>query len=124
MSEPVENYGPLKYSWDEFRKSSMERYESAMKELETFFGDKLEAFKRYVERTHMLDLYEAKYTPDLVAKKNGKIYVAEVKANSGIQFLKGEKLKGLMLAKQFGFIPMLVTLNVNIEVSDLTITEL
>ena len=65
------------------------------------------------------------YTPDLVAKKNGKIYVVEIKATKGaLRYLKGEKLKGLMLAKDYGFSPMLVTLNVNIEASDFTITEL
>lgn len=54
-----------------------------------------------------------------------KIYVVEIKATKGaLGYLKGEKLKGLMLAKDYGFSPMLVTLNVNIEASDLAITEL
>lgn len=108
--------------------------------LKAFFGDRLEAFKQFMEKLGVIGKTgipgaallktgaperEYIYTPDLVAKKNGKIYVVEIKATKGaLRYLKGEKLKGLMLAKDYGFSPMLVTLNVNIEASDFTITEL
>ena len=108
--------------------------------LKAFFGDKLEAFKQYMEKIGVIGKFgilgaaliktgtpkgEYVYTPDLIAKKDGKIYVVEVKATKGaLRYLKRGKLKGLMLAKDYGFSPMLVTLNVNIEASDFTITEL
>jgi len=38
--------------------------------------------------------------------------------------LKDEKLKGLLLAKEYGFIPMLVTLNADIEVTNLKLKTL
>jgi Holliday junction resolvase len=61
---------------------------------------------------------------DLLAKKNRKIYVVEVKANSGKQNLKGEKLEGLLLAKKYGSVPMLVTIDVEVQASDLVAQEL
>ena len=69
-------------------------------------------------------LKQRKYKPDLLAKKNRKIYVVEVKASSGKQNLRGEKLEGLLLAKKYGFVPMVVTLDVEIKASDLVAQEL
>jgi len=93
--------------------------EKAIKELKTFFGDKLEAFQKYFEEIAAIG-----YTPDLIAKKNDKIYVVEVKTNKATRYLKGEKLRGLMLARNYGFIPMLITLNINIEATNLILREL
>ena len=120
-------------------KPAPENYESKIRALKTFFGDKLEAFKQYIERLGCLGkpgipggaLVETEesereyiYTPDLVAKKNGEIYIVEVKANTGRVFLTEEQRKGLALAKEYGFIPALITLNVNIEATDLAMSEI
>lgn len=122
-----------------FRKRKLEDYENKIKALKTFFGDKLEAFKQYTEKLGVIgktgisgaELINTEgpereyiYTPDLVAKKDEKIYVVEIKTGKGIRYLKEEKLKGLMLAKEYGLVPLLVTLNVNIEVTDLILREL
>jgi len=84
----------------------------------TFFGDKLGAFELYRKEIHGI------YMLDLVAKKNDEIYIVEVKTNEAVRYLRGEKLEGLMLARKYGFIPMLATLKVSIEVTDLMVTEL
>jgi hypothetical protein len=100
--------------------------------LQAFFEGNLQNFERYVEETNIMT-YDAeqlgskrhrKYKPDMLAKKDGKVYVVEVKTNSGKQNLKGEKLEGLLLAKKFGFAPMVVTLNIEIQASDLVAQEL
>jgi len=113
-------------------------------ELVNFFGDKMEAFKQYVSslglvgktgvprvsdalgmRVTRSDL-ESKYLycPDLVAKKDERIYVVKIKVGQGVYYLKGNTRKGLLLAKDYGFIPLLITLSVDIEASNLQIREL
>jgi hypothetical protein len=99
--------------------------------LKSFFEDKLQSFEKYVAETNIMvkdgqltgTSKRRRYKPDLLAKKGSKIYVVEVKANSGKQNLKGEKLDGLLEAKKYGFIPMLVTINVAIRASNL-VTQL
>jgi len=98
----------------------------------------LEDFKRYIEKLGVVGAVgipgaaqirakgpkrEYLYTPDLVAKKNQEIYIIEVKVNTGRIDSEKER-RGLMLARDYGFIPMLITSKVNIEVSDLVIAEL
>jgi Holliday junction resolvase len=64
------------------------------------------------------------YHPDMIAKKNGEIYVIEIKTTGGIRYLKGSPLKGLLMARNYGFIPALITVNVSIKATDLTVREL
>jgi len=93
------------------RKVNIEHYQKVAKKLETFVGkDKIENFKEYLGKiTHY---------PDFVAKKSKKIYIVEVKANTRRIDTKKE-MEDLMRAKDYGFIPMLVTLNVIIETADI-----
>jgi len=96
--------------------TGVEFNEEELKVLKRFFEDKVDDFRNYMES--ILSDTEYKYRPDLLAKKNGTIYIVEVKVNSGTQYLKGEKLRGLLLATEYGFTPMLVTINVDVEVAD------
>jgi hypothetical protein len=115
----------------------VEDYHRKLKELKNFFGEKLEAFSKYVEELGIVrktsdaepveilpEREETKYYPDLVAKKSGEIYVVEVKTNTGLGYLKGAKLKGLLLAEKYGFIPTVITLNIDIEATNLKIISL
>ena len=96
--------------------------------LKSFLGDKLEAFREYMEKLGVVSkrgiVPGCSYCPDLIAKKDDRIYVVEIKVGQGISYLKGEKLRGLMSAKDYGFIPMLVTIDIDIEASNLVIKEL
>lgn len=115
-------------------------YKRLVKELETFFGERLENIKEYMCAIGPLRRYVFLrencntdftqisaivgergiwYTPDLIAKKDGEIFVTEIKANTGINYLKGQKLEGLLLAKKYGFVPMLITLNIGIGATHL-----
>jgi len=121
---------------DESRTHEVRRPKLNLDELRDFFGGKLGDFKQYVERLGVVGKdglpgaphikiggsgTEYLYCPDLVAKKNNKIYVVEIKVGQGTRYLKKEKVKGLVMAKEHGFIPMLVTLNLSIEARDLEI---
>jgi Holliday junction resolvase len=64
------------------------------------------------------------YTPDLVVKKGNEICIVEVKTNSGNIYLKPEKVKGLLSARRFGLIPLLINLNVSIDATDFMMREL
>jgi uncharacterized pyridoxamine 5'-phosphate oxidase family protein len=59
----------------------------------------------------------------IVAKKNDKIYIIEVKTKKALRYLKKE-LDWLMLAKEYGFLPVVATVDVKIEARDLVIEEL
>lgn len=136
------NLSPEKFtvpSWNEYYTNIVTNYERVIAELRNFFGDKLEGFKRYVESLRIIDkisIADASriaeneresspvYTPDLVAKKDHDIYIVEVKTNSGSIYLKKEKLEGLLSARKFNLIPLLVNLNVKISATNLTIQEL
>ena len=100
-------------TWEEFLNKHKEhiRYEIKwVKANRAFFGEQLDAFITYLKKL------KREYSPDLIAKKDGKIYVIEVKSRKGaIQFLKGKKLRGLLLAREYGFIPSLVSFNLKIE---------
>ena len=122
----------------------------AQEELHLFFGDKLESMMQYMKKIGVIkkpiqvwkeagainDLIVTTdinrfgererpiYTPDLIAKKKRDFYVIEVKTNTGTNFLRGKRLEGLMLAKDYDFIPMLITLNVKIEMTNLKLQEL
>jgi hypothetical protein len=113
--------------------------ENAIKELENFFGEKLVAFKKYMEsigvigkegivgaaRIKMTDPKSKHvYTPDLIARKGSEIYIVEVKTNSANIFFKPEKVEGLLSARKFGLVPLLINLNVSIEATDLVMKEL
>jgi hypothetical protein len=113
--------------------------ELAIKELENFFGEKLVAFKKYMEsigvigKTGIVGASRIKmveptakhvYTPDLVCRKDNNIYIVEVKTNSGNIYNKPERVKGLLLARKFGLIPLLIHMNVRIDASDFSIQEL
>jgi len=118
-----------KQTWEEYRDEHLEFYKRElrdMKKTEAFLGDKLDAFKQYLKRIKLDVVGERMYIPDLVAKKNGEIYVIEVKSSERARksFLKGKKLKGLMLAREFGLIPTVVTLNLKIETSEFELEEL
>lgn len=106
--------------------------ELAIMKLERFFGEKLEDFKKYMESIGVIGKsglvgavqINAKtkskhvYTPDLVVKKDNEIYIVEVKANSGNIYLKPEKVEGLLSARKFGLIPLLINLRVSIDATD------
>lgn len=111
----------------------------AIKELEDFFGRKLEGFKKYIESIGMIESYygilgaygingktksEYAYTPDLIAKKDNEICIVEVKTNSGNIYLKPEKVEGLVSARKSGLIPLLINLNVSINATDFMIREI
>jgi hypothetical protein len=58
------------------------------------------------------------------AIKSNKIYVIEVKSTRGaLPFLKGEKLKGLMLEREYGFIPTLISLEIKMEAANFRMVE-
>ncbi len=110
----------------------------AIKELESFFGEKFNAFWKYMEsmgvfgqvgivgasRIHTDNKSKHVYTPDLIVKKGKEIYIVEVKANSGNIYLKPEKVQGLLSARKFGLIPLIVHINVTIKASDFSMQEL
>lgn len=108
---------------DEYVRRNLEYRREHRRHLTRFFGDKLESFNQYLEKLGIFGEHGrqsgALYSPDLTCKKEDEIYVVEVKANSGINYLKGRKLEGLMLAKEYGFIPMLITIKVQIEAANL-----
>ena len=66
------------------------------------------------------------YTPDLVAKKNNEIYIIEIKTNSGSLYNRREKekLKGLLSARDFSLIPLLISLKIELTATDFMMTEL
>jgi hypothetical protein len=123
-------------SWNDYYRNFVTVYLNISKDLKIFFGEKLEDVKAYFKNLGILgeigiaeDVQEIKsskrtYTPDLVAKKNGEIYVIEVKANSGDSYLKGEKLNGLLSARKFGLVPILIKLNVTLDANNFIMKEL
>jgi Holliday junction resolvase len=64
------------------------------------------------------------YRPDLVANEGENMYVVEIKVDSGIQHMKEDKLRGLTLAKEYGLILAIVTLNIDVEVSSFKMSTL
>jgi hypothetical protein len=110
----------------ETRQMFIDRHKGSIKQViewrksnRAFFGKQLDAFVSYLKKLNR------KYIPDLIAKKDGKIYVIEVKSRKGaLQFLKGEKLRGLVLAREFGFIPSLISFNLKIEAENFKMEEL
>jgi len=46
------------------------------------------------------------------------VVVVEVKVGQGINYLKEKSRKGLILAKDYGFIPTLITLDIDIKASN------
>jgi len=129
-------------AWNDFLKKNIKDYESKVREIKNFFGeDKLTAFRKYMEKLGVIGKagiprfalitekekeakHEYIYTPDLIARKNGDIYIVEIKTGEAISYLKGEKLDEVVLAKQYGFIPILITLNINVEANDFKAYEL
>jgi hypothetical protein len=113
-------------------------YNEAIKELETFFGNKLYDFKSYVESIGVIGKVgvvgaaqihregrevEHIYTPDLVGKKDKDIYIIEVKVNTGSKYFRTKKLQGLMAARNFNLVPLIVNLKLEIQASEFTIHE-
>jgi hypothetical protein len=115
-------------SYKQYRKNVIESY-NEVKELLAFIGD-FENFEQYVKELNIGQYDITKdtggpslYIPDLVAKKNNKIYIVEVKANTGVRQIRNLN-EASIIAKKYGFIPILMTLNVNIEATNLTFREL
>lgn len=112
-------------SWEEYLSRHKEHIRNERKDVKAtfaFFGDQLHSFQGYLKR---LKSESIKYYCDLVAKKEEKIYLIEVKSTKHArQFLKGEKKRGLMLAKEYGFFPAVVTMIVKIEALNLKMEEL
>lgn len=108
-------------SYKQYRKNVIESY-NEVKELLAFIG---ESFEQYVKELNIgqYDGGPSLYIPDLVAKKNNKIYIVEVKANTGVRQYRNLN-EASIIAKKYGFIPILMTLNVNIEATNLTFREL
>ena len=60
-----------------------------------------------------------------VAKKDGIIYIIEVKSTkAALQFLTGKRLRGHLLAREYGFIPSLVSFNLKIEANNFKMQEI
>lgn len=68
--------------------------------------------RREAERNNTFSLPSS--GPDYVGKKDDKFYIIEVKTNSAV--LQRHQKKMLLLAKDFGFIPLLVKMRVDIKV--------
>jgi hypothetical protein len=118
-------------TWEEYYSNNLKMYEESIKEVSDFFGSKLEAFIKYVDflglitKDGALELSGKRtYTPDLIAKKNGEIYIIEVKANSGDLNHKPKRVKALLSAREFGLIPLIVHVNVSINATDFSMQEL
>ncbi len=123
---PTENFD--KELWDGFfsKKENLEAYKryragiietyDEVKKFAAFLGNELKNFERYAKEPRP-------YTPDIVAKKDNKIYLVEVKANAGVRQLR-ELKAGAMIAKKHGFVPILATLKVSVRASDLVMKEL
>jgi hypothetical protein len=118
-------------TWEEYYSRNIEHYEQSIREVKDFFGDKLEQLIDYVDSLGLIandgELFvygKRKYTPDLIAKKNGEIYIIEVKANSGDLNRKPDRVKALLSAREFGLIPLIIHLNVGITASDFSMKEL
>lgn len=102
-------------------------HEEIIKELNVFFGDKLSNLKKYIGTLGIFgEADKVRYIPDLVAKKDNEIYIVEVKTNSGSIYHKRErrKLKGLLSARRFNLIPLLINFNIRLEATDFIMKEL
>lgn len=125
-------------TWEEYYSKHLRLFEESTNDLNSFFGDKLANFVNYIEsigivgkegivgasRIQIETKSKHVYTPDLVAKKKGEIFIVEVKTNSGNIYLKPEKVQGLLSARKFGLIPLIVHINVGIKASDFSMSEL
>ena len=90
-----------------------------------FLGEQLNAFIAYLKKIQINVVNKRQYIPDIIAKKDGKIYIIEVKSRKGaIRNLRGKRLEGLLLAKEYGFIPLLVTFIIKIEADNFKIEEI
>jgi hypothetical protein len=114
-----------KETWEEFLDRHKEGYMIDLefaRRSQAFFGESFEAFNQYLKKLTSESII---YYFDLIAKKEDKIYVIEVKSTkTARRFLRGEKLRGLMLAKDYGFIPALITLELKVEATDFKMKEL
>lgn len=54
------------------------------------------------------------YQPDFIAKKGDNIFIIEVKTNTGV-INTSEEFQGLIRAKAYGFVPMIVKLKVKLQ---------
>lgn len=112
-------------SWEEYLSQYKEHIMKERKQVKAsiaFFGDQLHSFQEYLKR---LKSESIEYHCDLIAKRDEKIYLIEVKSTKRArQFLKGEKMRGLMLAKEYGFFPAVVTMNLKIEALSFEMEEL
>lgn len=101
-----------------------EAVEKELKRWKRIFGQQFEAFKQYLKKLKIHEVGEL-YKPDLIAKKGDKIYIVEVKSTKGaVNYLKEKWLKGFLLAKEYGFIPLLVSFNLKIEIDNFKMEEI
>ena len=111
-----------KVTWKQYLKDYRERFTRETEKTKAFFGNKRAAFEKYLSR---LETESIEYRWDLLAKKSDKIYVIEVKSTKrALRFLKGEKLKGLMLAREFGFTPAIISIDIKIEATNFKMAEI
>ena len=114
-----------KMTWEQYLKEHRERlvYErKTVKRYRAFFGGQKTAFRRYIRR---LEKESITYIADLLAKKANQIFIIEVKSTKGaLKFLKGEKLKGLMLAREYGFTPAIISFDLKIEATNFKMMEI
>lgn len=104
-----------KVTWEQYLKIYRERFIRETRRARAFLGKQRKAFEKYTRR---LENESIEYRCDLLAKKSDQLYVIEVKSTKGaVQFLREDKLKGLMLAREYGFIPAIVMLDLRIEAS-------
>jgi hypothetical protein len=120
------------------RNHCKESRELAETQLREFFGEKFDDFWNYMNSIGVFGkegivgavrispkiCYEHVYSPDLVVKKGNEIYIVEVKANTGNLKPKSKRIQGLLSARKFGLIPLVVHLNIDISASDFSIHEL
>lgn len=126
--DSLPSFRKKKETWNEFLKGKenwIKETIETVKASRAFFGGQLNAFKQYLKELKFDVASKRKYTPDLIAKKGEKIYVIEVKSTRGaLKFLRGKKLRGLLLARKYGLIPSIVSFNLRIEAKDFKMEEL
>ena len=110
-------------SWEDYLETHIAHFRYEVDKVirnREFFGEKIARnLFDYLEKLN------SRYIPDLIAKKNEKIYIIEVRnREEASKFLKGKKYRSLLLARKYGFIPLLVSFELNIEANNLKMEEI
>lgn len=86
-------------------------------EAREFLGAKVEDFMKYLDECASLEAEQDRTMwPDIVAKKNGELYIIEVKANTGRLALL--QRKALQIAAKYGFKTRVIRVRLSAECSE------